>query len=345
MNEQAKVGIVVILAAVLLTAALFAIANIHPGTKAVDYKAYFKFGGGMEPGAPVRFAGLKVGRVNEVVVDPQDATRVEVRFQVKADTPIRSDSLATISALTPLTENYIEITPGKSGTVLPAGSVVPSQEMQDIQALIRKMSGLADTAQPLIVDLRANLNKISERADVLLAQLNDVTGPDNRQHFGSILKETDGMIKTNSPKVDATLTNLKDATDKFKPLMDDLKNTNAKLQKVMDSANEMVAEDREPLRKSLLELEKTLVSTRATVEQLQSTLVYNNDNIDSMLENFRQISENIREFSDTVKQKPYSLIRVKNPPERVPPAAPKESKPKPAGKAVVKTQGSKQGSK
>ena len=200
MNEQAKVGAVVLLAAGLLTAALFAIANIHVGGKFYNYKVYFRFGGGLEAGAPVRYAGLKAGRVNDVHVDPKDSNRVEIELEVRSDIPLRTDSMATITSLTMLTENYVEITPGKAGSPLQAGATIPSQEMQDMNALIRKMSALADSADPLIADLRKDLNQISAKADTLLANLNDVTGPANRQHLAGILSESDGMLKKKDRK-------------------------------------------------------------------------------------------------------------------------------------------------
>src|SRR5882672_7338555 len=113
MNEQAKVGIVVIVAAVFLVAAAFFIANLHFGGVYNHYHSFFKFAGGLEEGAPVRFAGLKVGRVNKVEVDPSDRTRIVVQIEVKADTPVGTDSVAKVTQLTMLSENYVELTPGK----------------------------------------------------------------------------------------------------------------------------------------------------------------------------------------------------------------------------------------
>lgn len=321
MNEQAKVGLVVLVAAGLLLMAIFAIANLHLGGQYSTFKTYFKFAGGLESGAAVRFAGLKVGRVSAVRVDPQDTSRIEVLIEVAADTPLRTDSQAAVSQLGLLGENYVEILPGKSGTPMAAGSTVPSTEVQDLNALIRKMSGLADTAQPLLADLRTNLNKISAQADTLLSQLTDTTSEENRKHIHSVLHETDTMMVHNRDKIDTIATNFEKASGDLKPLMTDLRNTNNKLEKLLDNANGMVGENREQIRASIADLQKTLISTRAMVDQLQSTLVSNSDNLDVMLENFRQISENFREFSDTVKQRPYSLIRVKPLPDRQPAGA------------------------
>ncbi len=330
MNEQAKVGLVVLVAAALLLSAIFAIANLHLGGNYVQYKTYFKFGGGLEAGAPVRFAGLKVGRINAVRVDPKDATRVEVDVEVQSTTPIRTDCSATISALGLISENYLEITPGKGTTPLQPGGTIPSTELLDLNALMRKMSELADSSKPLIEDLRKNLNTISTKADVLLTQMNDVTGDANRQHFAGILKESDGMLKQNSPKIDTITTNLSKASGDLTPLMSDLRDSNVKLHKVLDNANAMVGENREPIKAAIAEMQKTLDSTRVTIDQLQNTLVRNNDNLDILMDNFRIISDNFKEFSDTVKQRPFSLVRVKPLPDRQPPGATANAASKPA---------------
>src|SRR5882672_1333969 len=107
MNEQAKVGIVVIVAAVFLVAAAFFIANLHFGGVYNHYHTFFKFAGGLEEGAPVRFAGLKVGRVNKVAVDPNGKTQIRIEMEVKSDTPVGTDGFAKVTQLTMLSENYV----------------------------------------------------------------------------------------------------------------------------------------------------------------------------------------------------------------------------------------------
>jgi ABC-type transporter Mla subunit MlaD len=199
--------------------------------------------------------------------------------------------------------------------------VVPSAETQTLNSLIAKMSGMADQAQPLIADLHKNLNDISDRADKLLANMQEVTGEKNQQHFASILSESDAMLKDNRPKLDATMSNLQSASAGMEPLLNDLRQTTAKLQQVLDNANGLVDEDRPKIAASIDELQKTLVTTRATIEQLQGMLVGNSDNLDLMIDNFRQVSENFREFTDTVKRQPSSLIWKDTHPDRKPPSA------------------------
>jgi ABC-type transporter Mla subunit MlaD len=72
------------------------------------------------------------------------------------------------------------------------------------------------------------------------------------------------------------------------------------------------------VEKTLRKLRDTLARAEGAMEEVQRLLVANREHLDLTLENFRVSSENIREFTDAVKQRPYSLIRVKNPPDRRP---------------------------
>jgi ABC-type transporter Mla subunit MlaD len=117
------------------------------------------------------------------------------------------------------------------------------------------------------------------------------------------------------------MSNVQNATAEVAPLIADFREATAKLQKVMDNANGLLDEDRDRIRTTIEEMQKTLVSARVTIEQLQSILVANGDNVDLMLDNFRQVSDNFREFTDTLKRQPSALIWKDTTPDRKPPSA------------------------
>jgi ABC-type transporter Mla subunit MlaD len=55
------------------------------------------------------------------------------------------------------------------------------------------------------------------------------------------------------------------------------------------------------------------------INDLDDTLGANRGNLDETLENIRATSENLKEFADTLKQRPYSLIRIKAEKDHLPP--------------------------
>ena len=92
-NEQALVGIFVIVATALLIGTVLAVSGTFSGG-GLHYHTYFKSAGGLLPGATVRYAGMKAGKVDAVRVDPKDSTRIEIDFSVQNGIPVKTNSVA-----------------------------------------------------------------------------------------------------------------------------------------------------------------------------------------------------------------------------------------------------------
>src|ERR1700730_12415916 len=91
-REQALVGLFVVIAAGLLIYTVFAITGAF-GPVAKTYHAHFPFAGGLEPGGIVTYSGgPKIGRVDQLRLDPQDPGQIDVTFSVKSDLPLKTDS-------------------------------------------------------------------------------------------------------------------------------------------------------------------------------------------------------------------------------------------------------------
>src|SRR5580658_2998450 len=129
MRERTLVGLFVLIAGGLLLGTMVTISGgLHAST--VSHRAYFKFAGGVQPGAPVRYGGLAVGKVTQVRVDPGNSTRIEIRITVEKAAPLKVDSVAKITTLGPLTDNYIEISTGSEH----AGPAPPGSTLQSTEA-------------------------------------------------------------------------------------------------------------------------------------------------------------------------------------------------------------------
>jgi len=77
-RERILVGLFVLIAAGLFLGTMVMISGgLSGGT--VPHRAYFKFAGGVQPGAPVRYGGMLVGKVQRVRVDPGNTSRIENR--------------------------------------------------------------------------------------------------------------------------------------------------------------------------------------------------------------------------------------------------------------------------
>ena len=320
-NEEIKVGAVVAVSAVLFLVALVFVGGVNLLHKSkVEYTAYFKFAGGLEPGSLVRYGGFKVGTVKSASLDRTDSTRVQIVLQVDPGTPVKTNSQVRISSLGFLGENYLEISAGtREAAPLPPGSKIPTVEIVQLADVFNNVNNITVNATKLVNDLDDRVLALSDNANQLIQNLNDVVSPQNKEHFGSLLANADGMLKVSRPHMEKTLTNLETASGKVSPALDNLNVTMSKANNLADHLDGVVVENRKEIHDALLRLQTSLADAQRMINDLDDTLGANRGNLDETLENIRATSESLKEFTDTLKQRPYSLIRIKSEKDRVPP--------------------------
>lgn len=312
--EQVWVGLFVLIAAGLLVAAALAVSGAF-GRGNVPHRAYFKFAGGIEPGAAVRFGGMKAGAVQAVRVDPQDPTRIEVDFTVSPDIPLKTDSLAKVTSLGPLGDNYVELSTGtRKALKAPPGSVIPSAPAFNFNDLGEMISELEPTVQQTLEKLNQRLDELQ----VTVARADDLLSDRNRANLSASLGAVNSMLAEDRPKVSATLNNVQSASAQLKPLLDGLKKTMGQANEALDNINAAVLENRQDLRGSVKELRQTLLTASAVMNHLNETLDYNSDNIDEIMANVRVATQKLKELTSKLERRPYTLIRADRAKERKP---------------------------
>jgi phospholipid/cholesterol/gamma-HCH transport system substrate-binding protein len=332
-RERVWVGIFVVIAAALLAGTAVAVWG-GIGRAGIPHRVYFKFSGGVQPGTAVRYGGLRVGSVRRVQIDPQDSTRIEVDFAVDPGTPLKTDSVARLSSLGPLSDYYVEISTGSATAALsPPDSVLDSVESVGL-------AQMGDTIQTLIPQVHDTLEKLTQDLDLLqttVSRANDLLNDTNRSNIGQALARTNDLLndrnRTNlteslsnlnqmlsdtRPKVSATLTNLNDATTRLVPLLDDVRKTSARADQMLSNLDAALTENRPDLRVSVTELREVLANSATAVDQLQIMMNQNSANIYEILENMRLSAANIRSLTESIKNRPSSLIRGVNVRDRNP---------------------------
>jgi phospholipid/cholesterol/gamma-HCH transport system substrate-binding protein len=313
-KEQALVGVFVIIATGLLIVTIFAISGLASRSD-LHFQAVFKNAGGLEPGSIVRYAGIRVGRVAKVSVDPKDAARIVIHLDVAQGTPVKTDSVAKIASVSALGENFLEILPGKQGSALAqSGATLPSKEPFGIGDVADMFSQLGPDVQTLVTNLNARVTQLQTTLD----RTNDLLNDQNRAHVAASLNNLDGMLAENRPRIKSALKNVDEVTAKLQPVVDQFNETAKQADATLKRLDDMLAKDQPELHASLVELRATLANANELVNQLNRTTNTNSDNIDELLNNLRLATENLREFTDTINQRPASLIRSSQPPEHKP---------------------------
>ena len=317
MSTEAKVGAFVLAALAILLATVYRLTNMQMRGARVPYRTYLRYAGGLEAGADVLFGGIKVGTVTAVHPDPQDPTRIEILMDVKQGTPVNAKSVAKLGSITIITNPAISISMGSNDAPrLPPNGVIASLESVSIDDTQRKVVALADSANGLLAAVQKDINNLTGDARKLIANLNELTGKPNQQHVAEILTNADKMITDISPQIDHISDQISKLTDDADGLMAKLSPAVDNVNATVSNANHTITAVREPLQADLAELRKTLDQARGLVADVQSSLRVKDQGMTDTLENLRIVTDNLSELTESVKERPWSLVRIKQPKDR-----------------------------
>src|SRR5215813_9693334 len=303
MTTEAKVGAFVLGCFGILAFTVIYLLNAQLNGGTVPYKTYLRYAGGLEPGASVLFGGIGVGTVKAVRPATADPIRIEILLDVKEGTPLNEKSIAKLGLVSVMSGAALSITTGSNDAKrLPPGSTIPSQEAASLDEIAGKLATVADNADGLITQARGELEGISGDARSLLANLNTVTGPANQQKIQAVLDHVNGMLATEGPKIDR--------------ISDQLIALSQHADDTIQNVNGTVTDIREPVRKDLVELQNTLQQAKKLLADMQVMVRANDDKIGDTVENLRTATDNLDQLTDSLKQRPWSLIRIKQPQDR-----------------------------
>lgn len=272
---------------------------------------------GLQAASPVRYAGVRVGQVQTVRLDPDQPERVQVIIDVQASTPVKQDTVGSLELEGLAGGRYILLEGGSRDA--PPPEVKPGRRYPRIEtrrsSISQVISGAPETLQAAqrvlnqvekLVDDRnieslsstiRNLESFtgavamrSEDIDRLIANaagtmdnLNQSTA--ELAKLASGLREDARTITENTNQtlaaVERLATGLEGAVDvnsaELQRTLVEVRRTAGSIQALSDQVNEMVAENREPLRDftatGLYELAGLLNQMRTLVTRLNSVTV------------------------------------------------------------------------
>jgi phospholipid/cholesterol/gamma-HCH transport system substrate-binding protein len=298
LTAEARVGAFVLASMLILTATVIYLANAQFRGGNVRYRTYLRYAGGLEAGAPVLFGGIKAGRVTGVRPWPSDPTRIEILVDIKEGTPVNQKSIAKLGAVSVMSEPALLVSTGTNeADRIAAGQTIPSQETVSLDEIAGKMATVATNANDLIVQVQAELGGISHDARTLLANLNSVTADER-------------------PKLDRLANQLLMLSQHANVVIEKVGPTIEHADSAIQNVNGMVADVRQPITTDVAELQTTLQQAKALLGDVQVVVRTNDDKIGDTMENMREATDNLDQLTEQLKQRPWSLIRIKQSKDR-----------------------------
>lgn len=236
-----KVGIFIVVM-LMVTVALFAIFGQYRGGPTNTYTAVFNDVSSLKSGDSVRVAGVRVGTVENVSLQPDNT--VNVGFAADRDIVLTSGTTAAVRYLNLVGDRYLELLDSPGSTkIQPPGSVIPAERTQAALDLDLLLGGLKPVVQGL------NPQAVNALTTSLI----------------QILQGQDGNVESLFAKTSAFSTALADNSQTVQQLIDNLNTVLATIDKdggkfsgAVDKLEQLIsglAADRDPIGTAITALE------------------------------------------------------------------------------------------
>ncbi len=248
------------------------------------YQAYMKESvAGLSLNAAVRYRGVEVGHVQQIVLAPGNVEQVQLTLAIERGTPIKVDTLAILQTYGLTGLAFVELTGGSRDS--PALKAQAGEKYPVIKAGASLMMRL-DSA---VTALLANLNRTSENLNALMDE-------DNRRALKNTLADIKVLSHTlvaRSAAIDSSLANAARTMENTARLSTELPQLAQRIQRSTDAFDHMANE-----------LARTGASASSTLDDTRETL----PEIRQMAMELRDLTASLRRFSGELEQNPNVLL-------------------------------------
>jgi phospholipid/cholesterol/gamma-HCH transport system substrate-binding protein len=213
-SVEKKVGFFFICCMIVLGTMLEIGEKWNPFEKYVRYTTFLGSVTGLKVGDPVRVVGVDVGKISAITVLDD---KVQIDFEVKPGTRIKTDSVAMLRLTNLLGGQFLGLSLGSPGApLLPPGGTVKGKDVANIDIIVDNMSDLTKDAKVLINQLNDNQNEVMHKITAVLdenrgnlreslANLNSITGKFDRGDGSLAMLLNDKALYANASDAAADL--------------------------------------------------------------------------------------------------------------------------------------------
>jgi phospholipid/cholesterol/gamma-HCH transport system substrate-binding protein len=197
-----KVGLMILVSTVILVGFIFVLGNFSLRS---GFKIYvdFDYIGSLQPGAPIKVSGIKVGKVEDVEfrggkIDPKTNRRVQVRvtawIEDRVRDSIRKDAEFFINTAGVLGEQYLEIVPGKAWDqppIEPNTIVFDDNQVHDpprTDLVVARLYDVLEGISEVLRDERDEIKSLIKNGAEAVTEVNQLL-VQNRQQLGELITE------------------------------------------------------------------------------------------------------------------------------------------------------------
>lgn len=292
-TADSRLGIVAFLGGTaLVLVAIVAFAR-YPSLfrRGSEYRAAFRNVAGLNLGDEVRYGGLIVGSVTRLTLDPQDPTRIEVTFRVGTQTPMRTDTYATITQVGLLGQPYLNLEPGlPTSPALPPRSRVPTRDNLTFQ------------------DAMSRLAVFLDRADTLLHGVERIAASSPWDRIDKTLTRVDLLLTNAAEGSGRVIDNLDQATHQLSTMLERTERLVASLDTAFRGASP-------GLRQAQREALAAMRDLRGLIGDFRDA-TGDGDRLGRIVDNLAAASEDLARLADRLEKEPTSVLSRRQAPRK-----------------------------
>jgi len=219
---------------------------------------------GLSNAGDVRYNGFPVGRVVDLQLDPDDPSKVRARIELDVQTPIKTDTVATLQSQGVTGVSFVALTGGSAEAPMLAEDGVIKAQPSPLQSVLE--------GAPVLL----------QRAVDLLEDINEVVSDDNRAAVSLIL----GNLSSASGRLDRTLEDFETVSSDLSTSAKAIAGFTTRLETLADTADVTLGTATEALnegRAMIAQSSTTLDTANETLLAMDSTFTSATDLIDGDL--------------------------------------------------------------
>lgn len=254
------------------------LAKVEINKTYTQYDILFDQVSGLDQSSPVRFNGVDVGKVLRIALDRTEQSKVRVRIEVAASTPIRQGTEATLSSQGVTGVGFVGLEGGTTSD--PRLPVDPITGVAEIPSKSTAVQSLLENAPDLL-----------KQAQTVLSNIGNFTSQENADHVSQILANLD----QSSGRMEKLMDDLGKASGSLSTAADNIAGFSDKLTAVADNANGGITDARttvNDLRKSLAEVQGSLTDFRKVMADARAALGHIDDFAAKGLPAYATLGEN-----------------------------------------------------
>lgn len=285
---EAKVGIFVLVAGLILLYSSFKLTHYTEKKRGYTIYAYFKNVSGLYEATPVHLEGLKVGVVESLTIEEG---KILVKMRIKEGIKIARDTVAKIKTKGVLGSAYIDLTHGnpEKGYLKDGDFIENTESPVEFGDIAKKLEEVAEDIKAITHSVRKaigeeegekKLSEIISNLDSILSDIREISGTEKEdiKTFISNLKKLSESLKKDEEKIKSIAEEVERIVSENR---DDIRNTIAKAREVAEKLDKLISSAQNVVKDveegkgtvgKLLKDEKTAEKVEKVLSSLDETL-------------------------------------------------------------------------